>query len=235
MNILVNGSSISRGPGSWPYHLQQDTNCDLVNLAVAGAGYTYIHETTVTALAERRYDLALIMWPESGRLDFRVDYIDRFDDSKNTSKYQSSVNTWPEKIKLNEQLGYDDQELVQKNWIFSLGHLQGQQDNVAHLFKSCHAFIKHEQILERELVQLISLQGVLKAQGTPYLFMFWQPFKRFDRFEKYYAMIDWSMVYTQDYLEDITKRNNWFSEDGVHPSSSAHQRFAELIVERLDF
>ena len=57
MKILVNGSSISRGPESWPYRLQEATGCDLLNLAQASCGYDYVFETTVTELAQESYDL----------------------------------------------------------------------------------------------------------------------------------------------------------------------------------
>jgi hypothetical protein len=235
MKILVNGSSISRGPGSWPYHLQKHLNCNLTNLALAGAGHTYIHETTVTELATRKYDLVLIMWPESGRIDFRVDDIEKFADSKNTSFFQSSVNIWPEKFELDAEQGYNDQYYVQKNWIFSLGYLQGQQDSVATIFKPCHQITRHEQIVERELIQIISLQSLLKSINQPYLFMHWQPIKRFERFEKYYSMLDWNLIYTDTCLEDIAKNNNWWDDDGNHPNASAHQVFSELIATKLNF
>ena len=50
MNILVNGGSLSRGPTSWPYVIQKHFNSNLVNLAQAGNGNTYTHETTISEL-----------------------------------------------------------------------------------------------------------------------------------------------------------------------------------------
>ena len=63
MKILVNGGSISRGPGSWPYCIESELNAKLVNLSQSGSGNTYIHETTIAELAQRNYDLVLIQWP----------------------------------------------------------------------------------------------------------------------------------------------------------------------------
>ena len=71
-NLLVNGCSFSRGPNSWPYFL---SNVNLVNLAQAGAGNTYIHETTIAELSQRKYDLVIVMWTGIPRIDFKVNDI----------------------------------------------------------------------------------------------------------------------------------------------------------------
>ena len=91
MRILVNGCSFSRGPISWSYYLTNLTDItgkNLVNLACAGAGNTYIHETTTRILDKEKFDLVLIMWSEISRIDFQVESIDFFEKSTYTSKYQ---------------------------------------------------------------------------------------------------------------------------------------------------
>lgn len=230
-NVLVNGASITRGPNRWPCYFQTATNCNLINLALSGCGHTYIHDNTVTELAQRSYDLVLVMWPESGRIDMRVGDVDQFDSLRHTSLFESMQNDWPEKI----VEPVNDQDYVQKDWIFSAGYLQHHQDAIAQVFEPIHKLTTHAQILESELIKIISLQAILKQQGTPYLFMFWQPFKRFERFNHYYNMIDWTNVYTDNYLESIAKQNNWIGEDSIHPSDEAHKVFADLIVKRLGF
>ena len=68
MKVLINGSSISSGKPvweldsttgnftasqpTWPYRLQEQLNFDMVNLAVAGAGSAYIHESTIAELSQ---------------------------------------------------------------------------------------------------------------------------------------------------------------------------------------
>ena len=230
MNVLVNGASVSRGENSWPYFLQQLLGCDLVNLSLAGCGNTYIHETTIQEIAQRHYDLVLIMWAECGRLDFRVDDIKKFSDSKNSSWYQSLQNDWPSKI----VLPINDQDYVEKNWIFSLGTLQGQRnDSVSKVFLPYHAITGYKQILESELIKMISLQAVLKSQKIPYLFMHWRPIKLFRRFQHLYDLVDWEKVYQDDCLEQIGQRNRWLQQDGVHPNHLAHKHYAELLYYRL--
>lgn len=231
MKLLVNGASISRGPQSWPYYLQQLLQCDLVNLAQAGCGNTYIHETTIGEIARRHYDLVLIMWAECGRMDFRVTDITQFSDSMNTSWYQSQQNDWPSKIV--EPI--NDQDYVEKNWIFSLGAMRGQRDSVSRIFLPCHAVTGYKQVLESEYIRMISLQDVLKAKGIPYLFMHWRPIRTFKRFQHLHNLVDWNHVYQDDCLQMIAHRNSWLAQDGVHPSDQAHSYYAQLIHQRLNY
>jgi hypothetical protein len=231
MNILVNGASISRGPDTWPYFLKDLLKCELVNLAMAGCGNTYIHETTISEISQRKYDLVLVMWAECGRMDFRVDDISKFSDSHNTSIYQSAQNDWPSKI----VYPIDDQDYVEKNWIFSLGSLRGTKDSVSEIFQPCHAVTGHKEILKSEYIRMISLQSVLKENNIPYMFMHWRPIRKFSRFEHLYNLIDWSNVYQEDCLEDIAQRNNWIAEDGKHPNTDGHRYYANLLYQRIIF
>lgn len=227
MNILVNGSSITRGLESWPYQLQEITGCTLVNLALASSGYDYVFNSTVTEISQRRYDRVIVMWPESGRIDIRVGKPETYKDSSHTSEHQCQRNV---------KDGMLD-EYVQRDWVFSFGpKTPGRSDlrSVDKLLQPFHQAISHPQILESELIKIISLQGILKEQGVPYTFLFWQPFKRFDRFEQYYNMIDWSNIYTDDYLETIVKRLGLVNPNDRHPTQAAHRVFAEQLHTWLD-
>jgi hypothetical protein len=230
MNLLVNGASISRGPDSWPYYLQNLLGCNLVNLSMAGCGNTYIHETTIGEIGRRHYDLVLIMWAECGRMDFRVDDIAKFSDSKNTSLYQSQQNDWPTKIV--EPI--NDQDYVEKNWIFSLGTMRGERnDSVSKIFLPCHTVTSYRQVLESEYIRMISLQSVLKTQNIPYLFMHWRPIKTFKRFDHLMGMVDWSRVLEDPNLETISKQNSWLADDGIHPDAQAHEYFAQHLYTKI--
>lgn len=229
MKILVNGASISRGENTWPYYLQKQLDCELVNLALAGCGNTYIYESTVAELSRRSYDLVLIMWAEFGRIDLRVDKIEQFADSKNTSVYQSQQNDWPSKI----IYPVNDQDYVQKNWIFSLGHLQGQRDSVSTVVAPLHRLQSHSQLLEADITKIIGLQAVIKNLQVPYLFMHWKSLKKFNRFDQLYAMVNWDNFYTNTCLELIAKENNWLAADGIHPGAEAHKFYANLIAQRI--
>ena len=113
-NVLVNGCSFSRGPMSWPYYLQFEYGFNLVNLAQAAAGNLYIHNSTISELGCRKYDLVLIMWSGLDRVDCQVDNIDFFCQTPYTSLTQSQRNDWPEKI----VQPINDQDYIEKNWVF---------------------------------------------------------------------------------------------------------------------
>lgn len=229
VKILVNGASNSRGPGTWPYYLQDNLGCELVNLALANAGSTYVHETTITELSQRQYNLVLVMWPTLGRIDLRVADIDKYSDSTRTSLYQSKQNDWPEKI----VEPVNDQDYVQKDWIFSTGFANAT-DSTSAFLNEYHNITNHTQLYHSEMIRIISTQAFLKTANIPYLFMFWKPFKKFSRFESLYKLIDWDNFYLDDDLQSIGQRNNWIDQDQLHLNPRAHEYYASLILNRLN-
>ena len=231
MDILVNGSSMSRGAGSWPYYLQEKLGNNLVNLALGRSGNTYIHDSTIAELSQRSYDMVLIMWATEGRIDLRVADPTQFVDSDGTSAYQTSMNDWPDK----QVFPINDQDYIQKDWIFSFNRSKNwKTDSVEKLFQPIHSLVKHEQYMESDLIKMISLQGVLKSLNIPYKFMFWWDFKRLPRFDQYYKMLDWSNIYTDISLEKIGKENNWYHEDGIHFNNQANELYAQHLANYLN-
>ena len=222
---------MSRGADSWPYYLQEITKCTLTNLALGLSGNKYIHNSTITELSLRKYDMVLIMWATVGRIDMQVEDITQFADSKSTSVYQSAQNDWPTKV----IHPINDQDYVQKNWIFSHNRDFSKEDSVSTLLRPLHTHTKQAQYMyiESDLIKMISLQSVLKSLNTPYLFMFWSDFHEFDRFTHLYNMIDWTNVYTDHTLESIGKKNNWYQKDKIHFNEQANEAYAKLIATRI--
>jgi hypothetical protein len=231
MNILLTGNCNSRGPGSWPYYLKDILDCNLVNLSLAGSGNAYIHETTISELAKRTYDLVLIMWGESTHTGVPVNDINKYSDSENTSLYQSSINDWPEKI----VYPVNDQDYVPKNWIMNAGWRSGKTDSVATFFKQYHQAVTYEQILESDILRMISLQSYFKATNQPYLFLYGRPYTKFKRFEHLYQLIDWSQFYQADTLMQIASRNNneLMGDDNKYPNPAGHEVYAELLAQQI--
>lgn len=222
--MLINGCSFSRGPGSWPYHL----GYDIVNLAQAGAGNTYIHETTVSELARRSYDAVTVMWTAPQRIDLCVDNVDLFADSKYTSAYQSLQNDWPEKI----VYPVNDQDYVEKNWVFGCGYVNGEPAlNKTRVFESVYRYQTDTQFDQGFLIKMISLQNTLKQLDIPYLFTFYHPYfnslKQYDLFK----LLDQESIYNDTNITDIMRVNNWYDTDGSHPSVDAHREWAKTIKE----
>lgn len=229
MNILVNGTSISRGDNSWPYYLQQLMgSCELVNLAQAGSGNTYIHESTVAEISQRKYDLVLIQWTYVDRLDVRVKDINKFADTTYTSNFQSKQNDWPSK----KIYPINDQDYVQKDWVFGCGYLnEHKNDSVGQLFKEYYDVTGFSEHMNSSLIKIISLQDTLRALQIPYLFIEYRPMTQFDRFTHLYNLIDWNQ-FCQTHLFDIASERNEL-DDTLHPSLACQNIFADQLYKEL--
>jgi hypothetical protein len=227
MNILLTGTCNSRGPESWPYYLKDIINCELVNLSIAGSSNPYIYETTINELAQRKYDLVLIMWGDSNHTSIKVNNIDAYADSENTSLYQSSVNDWPEKI----VYPINDQDYVPKNWITNAGYQSGSNDSVAKFFKQYHQAVTYKELIESDILRMIGLQGFLKEIRQDYLFLFSRPYTKFKRFDHLYKLIDWTRFYQEDTLLQIASRNNNELRGNInhHPGPAGHKIYAEIL------
>jgi hypothetical protein len=229
MNILVNGSSFSRGEHSWPTLLQKQLGCDLVNLSVAGCGNSYIQETTISELAQRTYNRVIIMWSPFDRVDYKITNVNLFSGTIYNSKYQSEQNDWPSKV----LHPVNDQDYVEKDWIFGCGFVNQDKDTA--LQEAFHGYYKYTdrwQQIYSNLMRVISLQGFLKSINQPYLFTFARQFRQFDRYDHLYNLLDWDNIYEID-LQAIVRANNWFDPDGVHPGPQAHEYYAQEIIKLL--
>jgi hypothetical protein len=229
MNILVNGSSFSQGEISWPTLIQQQLGCSLVNLSVAGSGNTYIQETTIAELAQRKYDRVIVMWSPFDRFDVKVNNIDLFKGTIYTSKYQTTQNDWASKV----IYPVNDQDYVEKDWVFGCGYLNRDPDPaLAELFAGYYKHTDRWQQFYSNLMSVISLQGFLKSINQPYLFTFARQFRQFPRYQHLYDLLDWSNIYTTD-LQSICRENGWFAADGIHPGAQAHEQYAKQLLELL--
>jgi hypothetical protein len=231
MNILVNGGSISQGPGTWPYLVQQHFVADIVNLAQAGAGNTYVSQATISELAQRDYDLVLIQWTPFIRFDYKVKNIEQFNNSIFTSKHQSERNDWPGK----QIWPTNDQHLVEQDWIFGGGRAMND-DADAELTRAWDGFYHYAGASEHmyhATMSIIALQSYLKVKNIPYLFCFGRPWKLLDRYRHLNQQLDQSSMFTT-YIYDLADKNNWYAADGYHPNAQAHQQFANMIIPKIE-
>ena len=227
MNTLINGCSFSRGPNSWPYCLKSIDQTKLTNLAQAGAGNSYIHESTVSELSQRKYNLVLIMWSGIARVDYKVSNFDAFVDSKYTSQYQHTRNDWPEKIV--EPI--NDQDYVMKDWVFGCGHTNQESEIVeSELFTGIYKHLEYRDFVFHFLIKIISLQNTLLAMNIPYVFSFYNDYKKdLQIFPDLCKLIKWNNVFTEQNINTIAKENNWFDVDGSHPGKQAHNLYANYL------
>jgi len=228
-NLLVNGCSFSRGPGSWPYYLKYQ---NIVNLAQAGAGNTYIHEATVAELAQRSYDFVIIMWTGIHRVDYKVSDINIFAESKYTSQYQHQQNDWEEKI----VYPVNDQNYVEKNWVFGCGYINNETAlKQSKIFDGVYRHVGYSQFIDGLLIKMISLQNVLKQMEIPYLFTFYEDYIHdLTTSKDLYNMLDQNQIYNKENIGNITNANKWFATDGIHPGLMAHKTWAQLIQSKIE-
>jgi len=231
MNILVNGGSVSRGPGSWPYCIASKLDANLVNLSQSGSGNTYIHETTIAELAQRSYDIVLIQWTPFIRFDHKVRDVSKFSGTIFTSEHQHRQNDWPEKI----VEPVNDQDYVERDWIFGCGvAVNCDQDPV--LNDAFGGFYRHSgpsEHMYHATMKLISLQSFLQVKKIPYLFVFGRQFKILERYNHLQKLVDWDQCYTDHTILDLMEQRNSRDPDGLHPSADVYIEFADLILPRI--
>ncbi len=221
MRILTNGCSFSRGPTAWPNHIAKWFNADLVNLALAGAGNTYISRSTMSELQSRSYDLVLIMWSGLERIDQLVENIDLFDATIYTSKYQSQQNDWPSKI----VYPIDDRDFVQKNWVFGTGFINKDKTILdSNLFQSQYQFQGFNNHLERSFFDMLSLENYLQNRSIPYAFAFYQNY--INSMGEYADCLDWQNIYNHTNLFDRANKMGNYDLDGLHPGPIAQETWA---------
>jgi hypothetical protein len=227
-NVLVNGCSFSRGPESWPYYLQKNLNFNLINLAQSAAGNFYIHNTTISEIFQRSYDLVIIMWSGVQRVDVQVEDISLFKQSVATSYSQSKLNDWPDKI----VYPINDQDYVEKNWVFSCGNSDEYLKSIK-FADTNYRYVGIDQSIQQSLIHMISLQSVLKQMNIPYLFTFYRNY--IPMLEKHFLFhhLDTANMYIDHNIKDLADKHNSFYSDGQHPSSMIHKMWADLIEIKL--
>ena len=226
--VLLNGCSFSRGPGSWPYHLQKKTGCKIINLACAAAGNIYIHHSTINELVQRNYDLVIIMWSGLERYDFKTSYPELFHETPYTSRRQSELNDWPDKVI--EEI--DDRTLIEKDWVFAY-HYTDPVIAKMNVSNAHFKFMGDEQRLFNNLILMITLQEFLKSKNIPYVFCLHQNYLGVLKRSHLFNSLDISKWALGDNLYSITHRLGSFDTDQQHPGPAAHDAWADILVEHI--
>lgn len=241
MKILINGSSVSSGAPewyddtatgklataqiTWPYRLKEKIECSMTNIAVSGAGNTYIHDSTIDEISQRSYDLVLIMWADYNRIDYQVKNPEAFPSLRYTSMAQRNPVKVPEEIK-------QDFEYIVNNWIFSSEYQSGNTDPALAKLFGFNEYTNPRLQLHNTLLKIISLQGVLKSFNIPYRFMFYREYPELKEFDNLTNLIDWTNVipgYLYSFAHDI---GEWDSPR-THPTPAAYSAYADIVAEYL--
>lgn len=230
MKILVNGPSPARGPNTWPYHLQQHLDADLVNLSQSGAGNVFICDATISELCQRKYDFVAIMWADLRRFDIKIANVEKFNDTIYTSKCQKTMNDWPEKV----IDPINDQDYVDDDWAFGCGYLNTKDKSMVDLFD---AYYKNTNVASQyytSYCRILALQGFLKSIKQPYVFVSTRTLTPLDRFEHLYKMIDFNCYIGDKTVFDFAKQLDSWQADGVHPGDNAHHAYTKYIIEVIE-
>lgn len=225
-NVLVNGCSFSRGPISWPYHLQKKLNFNLVNLALSAAGNKYIHDSTITELSQRKYDHVFIMWSGLQRNDVQVADVAQFDQCVTSAK-QVLENDWDDKI----VWPVNDQDYVEKDWVFiGLDNPYIQSIKFAEYIK----YRNKKNEVHQSLLYMITLQAVLKTLSIPYTFSFFTDYVADLKQSKLYSMLDFDNICAAENIHTIAKQIKSYDIDGYHPGIEANQLWADKLIEFIN-
>jgi hypothetical protein len=241
MKILVSGCSFTKWPEypggpnvCWPRYI---TDHEIVNVGEAAAGNQYICDSVIRETLQNDYDMVLVMWSGVSRLDYLTDVTDpAWNELFDSYGFYRRINGTP--------LGY----------IFSGGQIGTWFKNpVAHkMFYEMYKVSSNTSLGTINLQEMVKLQEYLKSKNIPYRFMsyvnYWgsgeyvSPNGDFGvadhKYLKLYTdAIDWSKwIFTNDMRDGIyemAKSENSFTDDGFHPSSLIHQRWAEFITARI--
>ena len=242
MKILINGSSVSSGAPdwhndaatgriiasqiTWPYCLKEKIDFEMTNLAVAGAGNTYIHDSTIEELSLRSYDLVLIMWADYTRIDYKVRNPRAFASLHYTSMVQRNPSHVPEEM----QKGF---EFIPNNWIFSCEYQSGNTDPELGKLFGFDKFTNPKLQLNNTLLKIISLQGVLKSMNIPYRFMFYREYPNLKAFDNLIKMIDWNNVMPAPYLHPYAQDIGEWDAPRTHPTPAAFNAYADIVAKYL--
>ena len=215
---------------AWPTHLSKLLNIEVENLGAGGSSNNTIFNAISFKLRNgfiTNKDFVVIMWTQPARIDVKVNDITQFSNTPYTSAYQSARNDWPEKIV--EPI--NDQDYVEKDWVYGCGFLNGDKELLkTKLFNKHYFYQDNDQFNYLTLVKMIAMQNTIKQMGIPYLFTYFQDYEsELAKISHLYTMLDHSCIYNDENIYNITKNNNWFDDDGLHPSVEAHCCWAELI------
>jgi len=241
MKILVSGCSFSQWPDQpggkntcWPAYIKDH---EVRTVAEAAAGNQYICDSVIRAVSEQRPDMVLVMWSGVSRLDYLTSVEDP---------------AWNE---LFDSYGFYRRIPGGKlGWIFSGGQMGTWFRNpVAHkMFYEMYKVSSELSLAHINLVEIIKLQNFLQAKNIPYRFMsyvnYWgtgdsiSPNGDFGvgKFTELKYLVDdidfdrWIFTNSnRDGIYEMAKESNDFMQDGFHPGSTTHQRWADLIMSRI--
>jgi hypothetical protein len=226
MKILVCGASVVMpdlstpwSQRTWIHYLQQKLNCEIVNIARAGCGNQYMHDSVIAEVTERSYDLVLVSWNIADRIEFRTQYKLPMPDLKYMrnphEKYMQSEWIWPHTA---DDIMPFEEAAETKNELFK------------RRFSTMPTYETNHQIM---LTHALSLQSTLKSYGIPYTFVWYRTLMRLKQFKNYYDKIDWNFVHPDSLFRQAKNKKMW-DDKSLHPTDEAYRWYADEMYKFLN-
>jgi hypothetical protein len=211
-NLITFGCSFTEG--DWPKHLSSLNKYKLSNKGLGGVGNYYIANAVYDTVVNSDDTSVIVMW--SG--------IDRVD-----------------KVVSKEEFHYFDRYEVRNGWLHSGGKIlfdsNKSKDRYWHnYYKTYHT---EEDSYLQTLHHMIAVQEFLSNRKIPYLFLtykdiFTDRYRKYKRAKNLENQINWDRFHFPDgkfggEYEWVKDNNLTWAEDGMHPSSESHRKFAHYL------
>jgi hypothetical protein len=201
-------------PKSWPVELARLTNSNPVCRGKGGVGNFYITNRIYETVDDSDNSVVIVMWSGIDRVDIAV------------SK---------------REFYYFDKQNIRDNWLHSGGKIlfdnSKTKDRYWHnYYRTYHT---EEDSYTQTLQHIIGAQEFLSNRKIPYLFLTYKDiftgrkriYKRAKNLENH---INWDKFHFPNgkfggEFEWVKDNNLTWNEDGVHPSSESHRKFAEYL------
>jgi hypothetical protein len=201
-------------PKSWPVELARLTNSNPVCRGKGGVGNFYITNRIYETVDDSDNSVVIVMWSGIDRVDIAV------------SK---------------REFYYFDKQNIRDNWLHSGGKIlfdnSKTKDRYWHnYYRTYHT---EEDSYTQTLQHIIGAQEFLSNRKIPYLFLTYKDIftgrKRiYERAKNLENHINWDKFHFPNgkfggEFEWVKDNNLTWNEDGVHPSSESHRKFAEYL------
>ena len=239
--LLVSGCSFTKltnlANPSWPHHTADILKIkNVVNLAVSGAGNTYICNSIIDYIEDFKPDpektLVTVMWSGIGRKDILV-----------SGEYWYLLSQYPFKKEYKNN--------PDSYYVFSSGMSNSWRDHdeTRKLFEPLYLRDDPFSLCKQSLINFVNLENYLKVRNYKFKFTSfinqWQVDKQsadngdysLGYFASNFAMYknlnfdNWFFVDQQkNSFYEYAKWNNMLNDDKFHPAPPAHLKYAEQFV-----
>ena len=206
---------------AWPEPLSKLNNFKLINKGKSSAGNYHIAHSVYDTIYDSDNSVVIVMWSCIDRIDRAV--------SRGGFHY---FEKWENYIK--------------DNWLHSGG--KPKFSKIYHFDRYWYNYFKAYHTDEDSHIQtlqhILGVQEFLINRKIPYLFLtykdiFTDRYQKYEKAKNLESHINWDKFHFPNgkfggEFEWVKDNELTFGEDGKHPSSESHQKFAEYLTKLID-